>query len=229
MSRARPVIAIDGPSGVGKSTLAARLAAALGFTKLDTGAMYRALALKAIENDYDLDDEASLATLAQQTRIHLERSRVLLDSRDVSERVRDADVTQAASRASVHPRVRAWLVAQQQQMGTKGGIVMEGRDIGTVVFPDAEVKIFLDARDEVRSSRRYLQAAQAGSADEPLPGEEEVLRQIRERDARDRSRDASPLMAAPDATKIDTTDMTLEEVVAKALAIVRERFPDSSA
>jgi cytidylate kinase len=159
--RTRPVIAIDGPSGVGKSTLAARLALALRFTKLDTGAMYRALALKALEQDMDFDREAPLVALAETTAIALEPSthatRVVLDTRDVSERIRDADVTQAASRVSVHPGVRRWMVARQRAMGEQGGVVMEGRDIGTVVFPDAEVKFFLDAAEEVRGERRFLQ------------------------------------------------------------------------
>ena len=162
-TREQPVVAIDGPAGAGKSTLAAHLARKFGFLNLETGAMYRALAYKAIDSDLDLDDEACLLDLCQHTRITLEPvrdgNRVLLDGRDVSRRIRDADVTAAASRASVHPRVREWMVAQQRVLGAAGGVVMEGRDIGTAVFPDAEVKIFLDAAPEVRGSRRYRQVA----------------------------------------------------------------------
>ncbi len=161
--RKLPVIAIDGPAGAGKSTLAAHLARRFGFLNLETGAMYRALALKAINNDLDLDEEAELVDLCSWTKITLEPTRegnrVLLDGMDVSRRVRDADVTAAASRACVHPAVREWMVAQQRALGAAGGVVMEGRDIGTAVFPDAEVKIFLDAAPEVRGNRRYRQVA----------------------------------------------------------------------
>ena len=160
--RSRPVIAIDGPAGAGKSTLAAHLARRFGFLNLETGAMYRALALKAIEGDLCFDEEEPLLALAQATRIdlqpQLEGNRVLLDGMDVSRRIRDTDVTAAASRISVHPRLRAWMVGQQRALGAEGGVVMEGRDIGTAVFPDAEVKIFLDAAPEVRGNRRFRQA-----------------------------------------------------------------------
>src|SRR5215471_16057804 len=159
--RERPIIAIDGPAGAGKSTLAAHLARRFGLLNLETGAMYRALALKAIENDLAFDEEAPLLDLAQDTRIALEPlmegNRVLLDGLDVSRRIRDTDVTAAASRVSVHPHLRSWMVDQQRALGANGGIVMEGRDIGTAVFPDAEVKIFLDASPEVRGDRRYRQ------------------------------------------------------------------------
>src|ERR1700759_2981241 len=159
--RARPVIAIDGPAGAGKSTLAAHLARRFGFLNLETGAMYRALALKAIEGDFSFDEEEPLLELASSTRITLEPqvdgNRVLLDGMDVSRRIRETDVTSAASKVSVHPQLRAWMVQQQRKLGEAGGVVMEGRDIGTAVFPDAEVKIFLDAAPEVRGSRRYRQ------------------------------------------------------------------------
>ncbi|MBV9608470.1 MAG: (d)CMP kinase, partial [Acidobacteria bacterium] len=141
------VVAIDGPAGAGKSTLASRLARKLGYVNIESGAMYRALALKAIDEDISFDDEAALLALAQNSKIQLQPridgNRVLLDTRDVSDRIREADVTAAASRVSVHPRVREWMVARQQEMGREGGVVMEGRDIGTKVFPDADVKIFL--------------------------------------------------------------------------------------
>jgi cytidylate kinase len=225
VKRERPVIAIDGPSGVGKSTLAARLAQALRFSKLDTGAMYRALALKALEDDMDFDREAPLVTLAGNTTITLEptthTTRVMLDTRDVTLRLRDADVTQAASRISVHAGVRRWMVERQRAMGEQGGVVMEGRDIGTVVFPDAEVKFFLDAAEEVRGERRFRQKV---TATQRLT-EEEVRRQIRERDARDRTRQASPLIAAADAVHLDTTALNLDEVLARSLEVIGSRFP----
>ena len=200
--RERPVIAIDGPAGAGKSTMAAHLARRFGFLNLETGAMYRALALKAIENDLAFDDAEALIDLAAHTRIRLEPqlegNRVLLDGVDVSKRVRDTDVTAAASRVSVHPALRAWMVDQQRSMGAKGGVVMEGRDIGTVVFPDAEVKIFLDAAPEVRGNRRYKQTA-------PEPSrvtEAALVQELKERDERDRSRKDSPLKAAEDAVAL---------------------------
>jgi cytidylate kinase len=222
--RERPVVAIDGPAGAGKSTLAAHLARRFGFLNLETGAMYRALALKAIENDLDLDDEASLLALCGQTKITLEPvrdgNRVLLDGMDVSRRVREGDVTAAASRASVHPLVREWMVAQQRALGAAGGVVMEGRDIGTAVFPDAEVKIFLDAAPEERGNRRYRQVA-SNVHEAPAVTEAAVIAEMKERDARDRSRAQSPLKPAPDAVIVDSTGMSLDEVLARSEEIVR--------
>src|SRR5437773_1883616 len=166
-SERKLVIAIDGPAGAGKSTIAARLARKLGYINLESGAMYRALALKAIRSDVCFDDEPVLLQLAKQSRIKLlpvmEGNRVLLDGMDVSQRVREQDVTEAASRVSVHPAVREWMVARQRELGEGGGIVMEGRDIGTKVFPDADVKIFLDAEPDIRQSRRISQRAAQGS------------------------------------------------------------------
>jgi cytidylate kinase len=222
--RKNPVIAIDGPAGAGKSTVAAHLARKFGFLNLETGAMYRALAYKAIENDLDMDDEASLLELCERTKIVLEPTRegnrVLLDGMDVSRRVRDGDVTAGASRASVHPRVREWMVAQQRALGVGGGVVMEGRDIGTAVFPDAEVKIFLDAAPEVRGNRRYRQVASKEHEAVPVT-EAGVLEEMRARDERDRSRAQSPLRAAEDAIHIDSTSLSLDEVLARSEEIVR--------
>lgn len=242
--RQRPVIAIDGPAGAGKSTLAAHLARRFGFLNLETGAMYRALALKAIQNDYAFDEEQPLLNLADDTRITLEPqiegNRVLLDGIDVSRRIRDQDVTSAASQISVHPNLRAWMVLQQRALGAAGGVVMEGRDIGTAVFPDAEVKIFLDAAPEVRGNRRYRQVApvevptmrqnssrqapDSQTADEQRAAEEAILRDLKERDYRDRHRAESPLQPAADAVILDSTAMTLEEVLAQAEKIVNSHL-----
>lgn len=222
--RERPVIAIDGPAGAGKSTLAAHLARRFGFLNLETGAMYRALALKAIDHDLGFDEEPELLQLAGETRIalqpQLEGNVVLLDGVDVSRRVRDKDVTAAASRVSVHPKLRRWMVEQQRMLGASGGVVMEGRDIGTVVFPDAEVKIFLDAAPEVRGNRRYRQGGQAQAE----VTEEAIIRELKERDARDRNRTESPLRPAEDAVILDSTRMSLDEVLAAAEEIVRSHI-----
>src|SRR6201994_3031395 len=227
-ARERPVIAIDGPAGAGKSTLAAHLARKFGFLNLETGAMYRALALKAIESDLAFEDEAALMDLAEYTRLALEPqaegNRVFLDGVDVSRRVRDVDVTEAASKVSVHPALRAWMVTQQRKLGERGGVVMEGRDIGTAVFPDAEVKIFLDAAPEVRGNRRYRQSA---PAETPIT-EAAIIREMQERDARDRNRAESPLKAADDAVILDSTSMTLDQVLEAAERIVREHVPEPS-
>jgi cytidylate kinase len=243
--RQRPVIAIDGPAGAGKSTLAAHLARRFGFLNLETGAMYRALALKAIENDFAFDEEAPLLDLADHTRItlepQLEGNRVLLDGIDVSRRIREQDVTSAASQISIHHNLRAWMVLQQRALGQHGGVVMEGRDIGTAVFPDAEVKIFLDAAPEVRGNRRFRQVApvenptakQNSARQDPDPqtleqqkaAEEAILRDLKERDYRDRHRAESPLQPAADAVILDSTTMTLQEVLARAEQIVLSHLP----
>ncbi len=173
--------------------------------------MYRALALKAIKSDISFDDEAALLKLAHESRIELDPSiggnHVLLDGRDVSARIRERDVTEAASRASVHPKVREWMVARQRELGLKGGVVMEGRDIGTKVFPDADVKIFLDADPVIREQRRLEQQQIKGAAATTMATE------LRERDLRDRTRAVSPLVAAADAVVIDSTHLSEDDVL----------------
>jgi CMP/dCMP kinase len=216
------IIAIDGPAGAGKSTIASRLARKLAYVNLESGAMYRALALKAIEHDISFDDEAALVELAHGSRIQLTPTlggnRTLLDGHDVSDRIRERDVTEAASRVSVHPGVREWMVARQREMGTAGGVVMEGRDIGTKVFPDADLKIFLDADPVVREQRRMEQ--------QKIKGEvaANVAADLRERDRRDRTRAASPLVAAADAVVIDSTTMSEDEVLARVEELARSKL-----
>jgi cytidylate kinase len=217
------VIAIDGPAGSGKSTIAARLAKKLGYTNLESGAMYRAVALKAMEHHVALDDAEALRQLAQSSVIELEPlgegNRVLLDGRDVSQRIREADVTLAASQVSVHPPVRLVMVARQRELGATGGAVMEGRDIGTAVFPNADVKVFLDADPNVRAGRRVLQNG-SKSAEEA----QRVQAEIAERDARDRSRATSPLVPAEDAVVLDTTHKSIDEVVDAVEKIVKQKL-----
>jgi CMP/dCMP kinase len=215
------VIAIDGPAGSGKSTIAARLARKLGYVNLESGAMYRALALKAMESNVTLDDPEALRELAENTAIRLEPggkgNRVLLDGRDVSQRIREADVTAAASRVSIHPPVRQLMVVRQRALGEDGGVVMEGRDIGTAVFPSADVKIFLDADAAVRAERRVLENGSASPEEA-----QRVLADIAARDERDRTRSASPLVAASDAVHIDTTRKSIDAVVDEVEGIVKK-------
>ena len=216
------IIAIDGPAGAGKSTIAARLARRLGYVNLESGAMYRALALKAIEWDASFEDEAALVKMAQESRIMLKPTvggnRVLLDGRDVSARIRERDVSEAASKISTHPQVREWMVARQREMGLGGGVIMEGRDIGTKVFPDADLKIFLDADPVVRQQRRLDQQKAKGASAQAIAAE------LRERDLRDRSRAASPLVAAEDAVVLDSTHLSEEQVVNSIELLVAQKL-----
>jgi cytidylate kinase len=208
------VIAIDGPAGAGKSTVARAVAAEIGFTYLDSGAMYRCVALAALEGGVGLDDGEGLGELAEGLEIGFEGRLVLLGHRDVSREVRTPEVTAAASRVSVHPRVRAAMVARQRQLIEAGSYVAEGRDIGTVVSPDAPLKVFLTASNEERARRR---AAQTGEDFET------VLAAQRQRDARDTEREHGALRAAEDAVELDTTGFSLQQVVGRVVALARER------
>ena len=219
------MVAIDGPAGAGKSTVASYLARRFGLLNLETGAMYRALALKALWSDVDADSAEAVFLLTQSTTIQLEPemngNRVLLDGVDVTDAIRTANVTAAASRVSVHAPVREWMVTAQRALGgaSIAGVVMEGRDIGTVVFPDATVKLFLDASPEARGERRFEQQGTDGMSREQVVGE------MKQRDERDRSREQSPLVPAPDAILLDTTSMTLAEVLAESERIVGKQLP----
>ncbi|HEU0094116.1 MAG TPA: (d)CMP kinase [Vicinamibacteria bacterium] len=211
------VVAIDGPSGAGKSTAGRAVAERLGYVFLDTGAMYRALALAALREGIPLDDAAALAALAARVRLDLQPGgAVILDGQDVTSALRTQEVGAAASRVSVHPSVRRHMVARQREMGEAGGVVMDGRDIGTAVFPDADVKFYVDAHPRQRAMRRHEELAQRG-----LPSDLDTIeREIRERDHADSTRAESPLTRAPDAIHLDTTELGLEEVVRRMLAAV---------
>ena len=217
------VIAIDGPAGSGKSTIAARLAKKLGYVNLESGAMYRALALKALEQQVSLDDPEALRQLAVNTVIQLqpqaEGNRVLLDGRDVSQRIRESDVTLAASRVSMHPPVRQIMVSRQREMGSRGGVVMEGRDIGTAVFPHADVKVFLDADARIRAERRVKQNG-THTAEEA----QRIIEDLVARDQRDRTRAVSPLVPAADAVIIDSTNLSIDDAVSRVEQLVAQRL-----
>ena len=221
------VIAIDGPAGSGKSTIAARLARRLGYVNLESGAMYRALALKALEQQVSLEDPEALRRLADSTVIQLEPqpegNRVLLDGRDVSQRIREGDVTLAASRVSMHPPVRQIMVARQREMGARGRVVMEGRDIGTAVFPDADVKLFLDADARIRAERRVAQNGTHTPEDA-----QRIVEDLVARDQRDRTRAVSPLVPAADAVILDTTNLSIDEVVSRVEQLVRSKLESQS-
>ena len=212
-------MAIDGPAGAGKSTIARRLAGKLGFTYIDTGAMYRAVALWAIRQDLDAGDMHRMEQLAIAADIRLSPGRIQLNGEDVTEAIRQPEVTSGASKIAVIPGVRRAMVAKQRAMGERSSVVMEGRDIGTVVFPHAEVKVFLDAQPGERVRRRL----EEGRAKGETITEEALAAQIAERDKRDSTRAEAPLTQAPDAVYLDSTGLTIDEVEEAILRIVRAR------
>jgi CMP/dCMP kinase len=228
---ARLIIAIDGPVGSGKSTLARRVAALLGYVYIDTGAMYRSVALKAQRRGVPFDAADRLAALAGETRIDLRQQdgqnagepqgtqQVLLDGEDVTALIRTPEVAQAASKVALVPGVRQVLVAEQRRAGERGGVVMEGRDIGSVVFPEAQLKIFLTASPEIRAERRWREHQQKGDSIDLARTLEEVL----ERDQRDRERATSPLVRAKDAVVVDSTAMEPEEVARLVVMLANEQ------
>jgi len=217
----RLVITIDGPSGAGKSTAGRALARKLGYVFLDTGAMYRALALKALRAGAPLDAESELAELARRTRIELGSGDVVrLDGEDVSAAIRSREVSAAASSVSRHPQVRRLMVARQQELGRPGGVVLDGRDVGTVVFPDADVKFYLDADARRRAERRHAELAAAGTDSDV----DAIEREIRARDHADSTRSDSPLTRAPDAIYLETTLLGPEEVVLRMANAVQAKL-----
>jgi cytidylate kinase len=222
------IIAIDGPVGSGKSTLARRVAELMGYVYIDTGAMYRALALKAVRRGLGLDREGDLETLARGTRIDLKAldgtQQVFLDGEEVTTAIRTPEVSQAASKIAVVSGVRRVLVAEQRRAGQRGGVVMEGRDIGSVVFPDADLKIFLTASPEVRADRRYHEHQQKGDSIDRA----RTLDEIHERDQRDRERSTSPLVRAPDAVVVDSTAMEAEEVARLVVMLAKGKSTGSN-
>ncbi len=216
-----PVVAIDGPAGAGKSTAARLLAQRLGFVLVDTGALYRGAALAALERGVDWEDGAALGTLIDTLDLSFERdgdgtARLVIDGIDRSSDLRTPTISTGASRVSRHAEVRAALLGLQRKLGAAGGVVLEGRDIGTVVFPDAEVKVFLTASDEARAARRFEELEGAGHSVD----REGVLTEMRERDRLDSERDLAPLRAADDATVLDTSDLDLEQVLERLEALV---------
>ena len=216
----RVVVAIDGPSGAGKSTIAKRLAARLGFTYIDTGAMYRAVALWGLRQKVDMEDRHRMEQLALAAEIELEPGRIRLNGEDVTDSIRTAEVSSGASRIAAIPGVRRAMVAKQRAMGERSSVVMEGRDIGTVVFPSAQVKIFLDARPTERVRRRLQEVRAKGEQ----VSEPEMAAQLEERDRRDSTRSDAPLSQAPDAIYLDSTALGVEAVEEAILKIVRARL-----
>jgi CMP/dCMP kinase len=215
----RPIIAIDGPSGAGKGTVSRRVAAALEYRHIDTGAMYRAVGWKALREHVPLDDDRAVTDLAQRSQIDVSGARVQIDEIDVTRAIRTPEIDRAATAVARLPGVRAVLVARQRRLGDQGGIVMEGRDIGTVVFPDADVKIYLDASPEERARRRASDPAHAGPT-----AVAEVVTLITARDENDRTRTVSPLYAAADAMVVDTTGKTVDEVVRRVLEVIGDKL-----
>jgi len=215
----RVVVAIDGPAGAGKSTIAKRLATRLGFTYIDTGAMYRAVALWGLRQGVDMGDMHRMEQLASASQIELSPGRIALNGEDITEAIRTAEVSNGASKVAVIPGVRRAMVAKQREIGERASVVMEGRDIGTVVFPKADVKIFLDADPGERLRRRFEETKAKGEA----VSESQLADQMRERDQRDSTRADAPLSQAPDAVYLDSTAMSLDQVEEAILKIVRAR------
>ena len=215
----RLIIAIDGPSGAGKGTISRTLSHALGYRHIDTGAMYRAVGWKAHQEGIPLDDEPAVAALARHADIVVEGGIVSIDEHDVTRAIRTPEIDKVASAVARLPTVREALVARQRALGAGGAVVMEGRDIGTVVFPDADLKIYLDASAEERARRRANDVAHTGSQ----AGQAAVAEAIEARDRSDTTRAASPLTLAPDAIHIDTTGIPIDEVVAQVMALVEAR------
>jgi cytidylate kinase len=216
------IIAIDGPSGAGKGTISRTLSQTLGYRHVDTGAMYRAVGWKATHDGIAFDDEEAVADLARRAEIVVEGGVVSIDGHDVTRAIRTPEIDKAATSVARLPKVREVLVARQRAMGKNGGVVMEGRDIGTVVFPDADVKIYLDASAEERARRRATDAAHTGSQ----AGQAAVAEAIQARDKSDTTRAVSPLSLAPDAIHIDTTGVPVEQVVERVMHIVTQRLTE---
>lgn len=219
MTQRRVVVAIDGPAGAGKSTIAQRLASRLGFTYIDTGAMYRAVALWALRQNVDPGDMHRIEQLALAAELELSPGRIKLNGEDVTDAIRTPEVTNAASRIAVIPGMRRAMVAKQRAIGERASIVMEGRDIGSVVFPDAEVKIYLDAQPHERVHRRLLELQAKGEE----VSESVLAEQMKERDRRDSTRADAPLSQAPDAIYLDSTALSIEDVEDAILKIVRAK------
>jgi cytidylate kinase len=214
------IIAIDGPSGAGKGTVARAVAARLGYRHVDTGAMYRAVAWKALHEGIDVGDESAVARVGERATFDLEHGRVAIDGRDVASAIRTPDIDRAAAAVARYRSVRRVLVARQRAFGEARGVVMEGRDIGTVVFPDADVKIYLDASPEERARRRAADPAHTISQGAPLA---DVATALAERDKSDSTRAVSPLAVASDAVVIDTTGLPVDDVIDRVLALVQSR------
>ena len=216
----RIIIAIDGPSGAGKGTISRTISSRLGYRHIDTGAMYRAVGWKALHDGVPLDDEPGVAALAERSMIVVEGGIVSIDGHEITSAIRTPEIDKAATAVARLPKVREVLVARQRALGAEGGVVMEGRDIGTVVFPAADVKVYLDASAEERARRRATDSAHSGSQ----AGQAAVAAAIEARDKADTTRKVSPLSIATDAVHIDTTEMPIEQVVDQVMGLVRSRL-----